>query len=92
MNLSSSTKSPQPKLSAVPPQPVTVVQNPDRVSVSYGEKLNMGNYESTDCNASYSSDVQPGETVAQAHQRCFANVKRFVDAALDRLVAERKGR
>ena len=92
MNLSSSTKSPQPKLSAVPPQPAAVAQNPDRVSVSYGEKLNMGNYESTDCNASYSSDVQPGETVAQAHQRCFANVKRFVDAALDKLVAERKGR
>jgi hypothetical protein len=52
----------------------------------------MGNYESTDCSASYSSDVQPGETAAQAHQRCFANVKRFVDAALDRLVAERKGK
>jgi hypothetical protein len=90
MNLSSSNKSPQPKLSAVPPQPAA--QNPDRVSVSYGEKVNMGNYESTDCSASYSSDVQPGETAAQAHQRCFANVKRFVDAALDRLVAERKGK
>ncbi len=41
----------------------------DRISVSFGKKLNMGNYETMDLHYSYSTDVQEGEKLNEAYDR-----------------------
>lgn len=41
----------------------------DRVSVSYGRKINLGNYESVDVHVGYSTDLKKGESVKEAFER-----------------------
>ena len=41
----------------------------DRISISYGRKINLGNYESADTHVSYSSDLREDESFTQAYQR-----------------------
>jgi len=52
----------------------------ERVSYSFGFKMNLGNYESTDMHFSFSRDVKEGETEAVA----MVKTMEFVDAVAKR--------
>ncbi len=52
---------------------------PDRVSVSIGRKINLGNYESYDFHVSYSSDLEHSESIDAGYQRVTRQVQKFVD-------------
>jgi len=41
----------------------------DRISYSFGRKINTAKYESADVHVSLSTDLRKGETVAQALER-----------------------
>jgi hypothetical protein len=60
----------------------------DRVTYSFGTKLNLGNYESADFHISFSSDVKDGETCESA----FNRVKAFVDSESRKAFKEIKER
>ena len=51
---------------------VVLHKQKDRVSVSYSRKINIGNYESVDVHAGYSTDLKKDETVEQAFDRADA--------------------
>lgn len=51
------------------------MSEPDRLSYSFGLKLNIGNYQSADFHVNYSSDVKDGETIQQA----FKRIVKFVE-------------
>lgn len=53
---------------------VIVGGNPDRLSFSFGAKINMGNYESQDYHISMSSDLHQGE----GRHECIDRIKEFV--------------
>jgi len=55
----------------------------DRVSVSLGQKINMGNYESLDFHYSYSTDVQEGETATDAARRARKEVSSWASKELE---------
>ena len=59
----------------------------DRVSYSFGMKINLGNYESADFHISYSTDVKPGETRADALERAVE----FIEAEADTKYEQIKG-
>jgi hypothetical protein len=44
-------------------------KTPDRVSISLGQKINLGNYQSLDFHFSYSTDLVDGETPDDAKKR-----------------------
>jgi hypothetical protein len=48
----------------------------DRVSYSFGAKINIGNYQSIDFHVSYSSDVKDDEKADSAYGR----VKKYVES------------
>jgi len=52
----------------------------DRVSYSFGMKINIGNYQSVDFHLSYSTDVKDGETREDAMERATE----FVQAKADK--------
>jgi len=56
----------------------------DRVSYTFGMKLNMGNFQSVDYHISHSSDVMANETPAKALKR----VVKFVEGESERKLAE----
>lgn len=47
---------------------------PDRISVTLGETINMGNFESKRIDAGLSTDVKPNETSKEAYNRAVAIV------------------
>lgn len=59
--------------------------NPDRVSYSFGMKVNMGNYESADFHVSYSTDLKKGETAKDALARAITFVENESEVKLDEL-------
>ena len=52
---------------------------PDRISYSFGMKINMGNYESVDVHMSLSTDVAEGETQEKALKRA----QKFVESKVE---------
>jgi hypothetical protein len=54
----------------------------DRLSYSFGVKMNIGNYQSVDFHISYSSDVKEGETPDKALTR----IKKYVEAKVEQEV------
>jgi hypothetical protein len=48
----------------------------DRISYSFGAKINIGNYQSIDFHVSYSSDVKEDEKADSAYSR----VKKYVES------------
>ena len=60
------------------------MSEPDRVNYSFGMKVNMGNYESSDFHISYSTDVKEDETLKQAQERAV----RFVEKEAERKFSE----
>ncbi len=48
----------------------------DRISYSFGAKINIGNYQSIDFHISYSSEVKPDEKTDTAYSR----VKKYVES------------
>ena len=57
--------------------------NNDRVSYSFGLKLNIGNYQSLDFHMSYSTDVKDGENEDVAMDRARKFVQRKIDEEYD---------
>ena len=55
----------------------------DRVSYSFGLKLNIGNYQSLDYHMSYSTDVKDGETPDVAMERARTFVQQKADEEYD---------
>ena len=51
----------------------------DRVSVSLGKKVNVGNYESLDFHVSLSTDCEDNETSQDAAKRAYKEVKAWLD-------------
>ena len=56
----------------------------DRISYTFGMKLNMGNYESADFHISLSSDLKAGET----HEKALKRVQTFVEDEAERKLDE----
>jgi hypothetical protein len=52
---------------------------PNRISVSLGRKINLGNYESYDFHVSYSSDVGCEESNDEAYQRVTEQVQSWAN-------------
>jgi len=50
----------------------------DRVVYSESAKINTGDFESRDVFYSYSTDVQPDETVDEAYKRCRSTVRQHL--------------
>lgn len=61
----------------------------DRISYSFGCKINMGNYESVDVHMSLSTDVSEGETLDKALKRAQKFVESKVEEKRDEYVAAR---
>lgn len=57
---------------------------PDRLSVSYGRKINLGNYESADVHMSYSSDINDGESIEAAEAR----ISKVVEVLITKKIKE----
>ncbi len=55
-----------------------------RISVSFGRKINLGNFESMDVHFSISEDVNEGETKEEVARRNYAQVKAWADATTKR--------
>jgi len=53
--------------------------NPDRLTYTFGVKMNIGNYQNVDFNVSYSSDVKSGETTDKA----YARIKKYVEQKIE---------
>lgn len=51
----------------------------DRISLSIGRKINLGNFESYDFHVSFSSDIDPGEGKREAYKRVRRQVKVWAD-------------
>ena len=51
----------------------------DRLSYSFGAKINIGNYQNVDFNVTYSSDIKSGETPDKA----FARIKKYVEQKVE---------
>jgi hypothetical protein len=64
--------------------------SPDRVWVTYGEKVQFRDYSPTEVTGGYSSDVRLGETPDQALRRCFLAVQKCVDKSLSELAAKKR--
>ena len=62
-----------------------MIKTPDRVSYSFGMKVNMGNYESADFHVSYSTDVNEDESLKGALARAIAFVEDQSEMKLDEL-------
>lgn len=58
---------------------------PDRISYSFGMKVNMGNYESADFHVSYSTDVKEKESAKEALARAISFVEEQAEGKLDEL-------
>lgn len=58
----------------------------DRVSYTFGMKVNLGNYESADFHISLSSDVEAGESLQDA----MARVQKFVEGECEKKFDELK--
>lgn len=58
---------------------------PDRVSYSFGLKVNLGNFESASIHASFSTDVKEGEDFDTAVRRAAEEVETFVDSKREEL-------
>jgi hypothetical protein len=56
----------------------------DRLSYSFGMKVNMGNYQSADFHINFSSDVAEGETPSAA----FARIVKFVEKESEKKLNE----
>jgi len=56
----------------------------DRVSYSFGLKLNIGNYQSLDFHLSYSTDRREDETAEEAYERCRMFVETKSEEEYDR--------
>lgn len=59
----------------------------DRISYSFGMKVNLGNYESADFHISMSSTVKNGETPEEA----MARLQKFVEDEADKKREQIKG-
>jgi hypothetical protein len=59
----------------------------DRLSYSFGMKINLGNYESADFHISYSTDVREGEGQHEALARAI----KFVEEEADKKYEQVKG-
>lgn len=53
-----------------------MMSDSDRISYSFGAKINIGNYQSIDFHISYSSDVKSEENTDTAYNR----VKKYVES------------
>lgn len=62
----------------------------DRVSVGFGQKIQIAQYEPVDVNVFYSSDVFPNETVEQAFERVTNVVKKKAKSEIDAIMAVKK--
>lgn len=62
------------------------METPNRISYSFGMKVNLGNYESADFHISLSSDVEPHESLKQAMGR----IQAFVEEECDKKFTELK--
>lgn len=58
---------------------VSEKENPDRVTYSFGMKINMGNYQSADFHVGLSTDVKEGET----RDKAFARAKKYIDTRVE---------
>lgn len=61
------------------------MSEPDRISYSWGMKLNLGNYQSADFHMSLSSDVKAGETPEKAMKRARDFIEKESEKKLDEL-------
>ena len=60
-------------------------KDPDRVSYSFGMKINVGNYESKDFHVSLTSDIRDGETTEKALDRVRHEVEKYAQECHKRL-------
>ncbi len=63
----------------------------ERVSYSFGMKVNLGNYQSADFHVSLSSDVQSNETSVTAYNRVKKEVETFAELAYQEILAKQSG-
>jgi len=58
---------------------------PNRVWLTYGRKVNLGNYESVDISMGMSTDLEPGESVRDAITRCGKEIIPVVKGHVQKL-------
>jgi hypothetical protein len=68
-----------------------IQRTPDRISVSLGRKINLGDYNLSDVHISYSSDINPEETIEQAEKRISTVVQTIIDHKIREIVKRGKG-
>lgn len=68
------------------------MSEPDRINYSFGMKVNMGNYESTDFHISFTTDVKEDETKEQAYQRAVKFVEKEAERKFHELVEIRSSK
>ena len=74
----------------VKPDAKNILGMADRVSVGFGQKIQIAQYEPVDVNVFYSSDVFPNETVEQAFERVTNVVKKKAKSEIDAIMAVKK--
>lgn len=55
----------------------------DRLSYSFGVKMNIGNYQNIDLNVEYASDVRSDETPDKA----FVRIKKYVEKKIEQEIS-----
>lgn len=58
---------------------------PDRVTVTTGQVINLGNYNSARVETGFETDVRPGETERDAQVRAFKTSEGFLEEALEEI-------
>lgn len=58
------------------------------ISVTYGRKLNLGDYNSATVDCTIWADIEPGENLDQAMKSLWAMAKENVKAAAQPLIAK----
>jgi hypothetical protein len=66
--------------------PSTAPSRPDRVSVTTGQVVNLGNYNSARVETGVETDVRVGEQVYDAQVRAFKSAEDFLAEAIDQIV------
>lgn len=56
----------------------------EKITVSYGGKVNLGNYNNIDVQASWETVVRPGESIDDAFERAWEVVEAQVEAQVSK--------